>query len=795
MSTLHMTISFALENFAFPDAIFLSERLHAEVGNDESLFMLADSYYRSGKANVAYSLLTEKHSVPCKSAQCLFLLARCCYDLEKYAEALNTLTGPFNSNANVNSSSNPNSNTSFDSPKQIAADELIKFFGEKSSFVAQLLGAVYLKLDGAKMATHYYTVSLKINPFLWSSYEKLLQIDPSAVEPAKLFVHSPTSLCYSSNNNISSSSLALNSVTNSNHYFNPNHHVLHNSTHQQQQHQHQNQNQQNQQQQQQSQQSCVGPLRRSSRLYSNNCIKENTGTPAATNAAMASVLVGGGGVGKAANVAAVAGLVVGIPNLNNKPIISRTPTKRSRRKISFEKSSGGSGVGGGGGGGGSDKDSQNENQSHGAIEEFGRLPGKQAATGYVLSAIGRAYFEMSKYDEAIEAFKRARTAEPHRLQGMEIYSTALWHKQKEVELSCLAQTLIDFDRTAPETWCVAGNCFSLQKEHEISIKFLKRAIQVDPAFCYAYTLLGHELVSADELDNAMACFRNATRLDGRHYNAWYGIGMIYYKQEKYPHAYSNYKRALEISPYNPILMCHLAIVCHHMKKTAGQERRALELLDRASALDPNNALVKFHRASINFATENYKVAMDELEELKKVVPKESMVYFLIGKIHKIRGETHLALMNFSWAMDLDPKGASNQIKELIDRHYGNDEEIMIHSSSLQDSSLGGAMSLERLLRAPPPPPGTSAGTSAGANGLNLLPNMTPLQERSSTLSPTESAHSTSSSSSSSSAGSSLSPAPSGSGGGAGGGSELGSEAGGSSSLLSAGSAFGDSSLL
>ncbi len=25
-----MTISFALENFAFPDAIFLSERLHAE---------------------------------------------------------------------------------------------------------------------------------------------------------------------------------------------------------------------------------------------------------------------------------------------------------------------------------------------------------------------------------------------------------------------------------------------------------------------------------------------------------------------------------------------------------------------------------------------------------------------------------------------------------------------------------------------------------------------------------------------------------------------------------------------
>lgn len=263
-----------------------------------------------------------------------------------------------------------------------------------------------------------------------------------------------------------------------------------------------------------------------------------------------------------------------------------------------------------------------------AIEEFQNFPAKHLNTGFVLSSIGRAYFEMGKYDEAISYFKKCRQIEPYRLQGMEIYSTALWHQQKEVELSCLSQTLIDFDKLAPETWCVAGNCFSLQKEHEISIKFLKRAIQVDPDFSYAYTLLGHELVSADELDNAMACFRNATRIEPRHYNAWYGIGMIFYKQEKYLHAYNNYKRALDISPFNPVLMCHLAIVCHHMKKS----KRAIELLEKASKLDPANALVKFHRASIHFATEKYALAMDELEQLKQIVPKESMVYFLIGKV-------------------------------------------------------------------------------------------------------------------------------------------------------------------
>lgn len=113
-----------------------------------------------------------------------------------------------------------------------------------------------------------------------------------------------------------------------------------------------------------------------------------------------------------------------------------------------------------------------------------------------------------------------------------------------------------------------------------------------------------------------------------------------------------------------------------------------------------------------------QAALQELEELKQIVPKESLVYFLIGKVclkhvlflcmlqsnrrsfscfsvhgrqrktcghcghvcafacqvYKKLGQTHLALMNFSWAMDLDPKGANNQIKEAIDKRYLPEDE-------------------------------------------------------------------------------------------------------------------------
>ncbi|KAB1264779.1 Cell division cycle protein 27-like protein [Camelus dromedarius] len=305
-----------------------------------------------------------------------------------------------------------------------------------------------------------------------------------------------------------------------------------------------------------------------------------------------------------------------------------------------------------------------------AINILSHLPSHHYNTGWVLCQIGRAYFELSEYMQAERIFSEVRRIENYRVEGMEIYSTTLWHLQKDVALSVLSKDLTDMDKNSPEAWCAAGNCFSLQREHDIAIKFFQRAIQVDPNYAYAYTLLGHEFVLTEELDKALACFRNAIRVNPRHYNAWYGLGMIYYKQEKFSLAEMHFQKALDINPQSSVLLCHIGVVQHALKKS----EKALDTLNKAIVIDPKNPLCKFHRASVLFANEKYKSALQELEELKQIVPKESLVYFLIGKVYKKLGQTHLALMNFSWAMDLDPKGANNQIKEAIDKRYLPDDE-------------------------------------------------------------------------------------------------------------------------
>lgn len=771
------------------------------MSSEESLYLLATCYYRSGKPNAAYSILL---SFGCRTSQCRLLLARCCVDLKKFAEAEEAILGNFQNDNCFG--------------KTVPIEDLIKEFGESASFAAQLLGTISIKNERHSNASFYFKQSLKANPFLWSSFEGLMQLGEK-VNPNELFNISNVdfSLCHGNNPLVNlwnnTSSKALDSVTSqqiintkmnmnkceinspfaviksisengSIDVITPENNIWVTTT------------------------ACLAPskqnaptkiTKKSSLNIKNenvtpNLITNNPTTPSGRHNFGVFPLTEGGALTLANNLpfefdnmthsndqnihgsiirkphtrrsqqiqqskqtttrnsapklqicnnqsvglsetvsssipSSISGSIIQTRQMNTeqgqslrrssrlfsssnsvkenskapaKMTRPRTPTKRAKRtnsssnistvtntNISQQKQKE------------TELNELNKNDGgkcnnylneydliqtgikmqkasaeglldllslfgkallelgqfncQSAIDALTELPGNHLNTGWVLSALGRAYFEMTKYDEAVEYFQKAHKYEPHRLQGMEYFSTALWHLQKEVELSMLAQELIEFDKNAAQTWCAAGNCFSLQKEHETSIKFLQRAIQVDPDFAYAYTLLGHELAVTDEMDQALSCFRNATRIDPRHYNAWYGIGMIYYKQEKFSLAEMHYRKALLISPYSPVLMCHIGVVQHALKKSD----QALLTLNKAIEMDPKNALCKFHRASIYFALDKHQQALQELEELKQIVPDESLVYFLIGKVNnkfnlnKFQYNNNIIILNFRYIKKLE----------------------------------------------------------------------------------------------------------------------------------------------
>ena len=306
------------------------------------------------------------------------------------------------------------------------------------------------------------------------------------------------------------------------------------------------------------------------------------------------------------------------------------------------------------------------------VSALSRLDPRQRDTGYALCLLGKAHAEMVAYPESARAFERARRVDPTRLESCEVYSTVLWHLKRDTRLSHLAQECVSCDRLAPQTWCALGNCFSLQKEHETALRFFRRALQLDPKHPYAHTLCGHEYFANEDFDKAMTSYRAAIRLDPRHYNAWYGLGTVYYRQEKYELSEYHFRHALGINSRSSVLFCYLGMAQHALRRTGD----ALELLRKAVALDAKNPLAKYEKASVLLSDDRFQEALEELEELKTVAPREASVFFLMGRIYKKLGLADQAMVNFSVALDLKPASSDvNLIKSAIEKlHVPDDSE-------------------------------------------------------------------------------------------------------------------------
>lgn len=800
---IRASIWHALSHYAFDDAIFLAERLFAEVGSDDTLYLLATCFYQAGHCKRAYSLLQSKG---CPTPLCRFLFAKCCLDLNKLAEAEMALTGGCLTNSK---------------PLETIASE----FGSAAGYGLALLGQICRKSEQFARAAECFKSSLKYNPYLWSSFENLCQLGEKP-DPADYFKSSScpkitSSIPHRENMTVGSTTITMDTMSPSD---NQRRNIA--SVASENLDPSQNVTPQNVSAfiapsvglsrsgsvdmsggsftSQPSSISIVGEKRIRQRVGRNllgstqsaspltpsfgflasdspsndqnsyitpspaggdslapkapvkkvgNRRSDSSGKPVSSISSgihsQSTVFTSSQGSGHqnySSNVPSVrrssrlftlssnnssisnidssnkerrakSARVTGSPRTTVSNVVKRTrlqarsstPTPLApcienviQEGTSVQQNTERKGQG---------KLSPIQSSMDGlmsllkqigqayvhlsayeckqALNAFSSLAPHHYNTGWVLTQVGRAHFELAEYQQAEKVFAKVRQLEPYRIEGMEIYSTALWHLQNEVTLSALAQDLVETDRTSPQAWCATGNCFSLQKEHDTAIKFFQRAVQVDQAFTYAYTLLGHEYVLTEELDRAMSCFRQAVRTDSQHYNAWYGIGMIYYKQEKFNLAEIHFRKALSINPSSSVLYCHVGVSQHAMKKSEA----ALATINKAMKIDPKNPLCKFHRASILFSMDKHQEALEELEELKKIVPREALVYFLLSKVYKKLGQNHLAQMNFSWAIDLDPKGANNQIKEAINKRYLPDDDDnttmgLDTTDNTMDQSLG-----------------------------------------------------------------------------------------------------------
>ena len=63
----------------------------------------------------------------------------------------------------------------------------------------------------------------------------------------------------------------------------------------------------------------------------------------------------------------------------------------------------------------------------------------------------------------------------------------------------------------------------------------------------------------------MKSYQSALRLDARHYNSWFGLGMIYFRQEKFEFAEHHFRMANQINPCSSVIASNLGTALHALQ--------------------------------------------------------------------------------------------------------------------------------------------------------------------------------------------------------------------------------------
>lgn len=167
----------------------------------------------------------------------------------------------------------------------------------------------------------------------------------------------------------------------------------------------------------------------------------------------------------------------------------------------------------------------------------------------------------------------------------------------------------------------------------------------------------------NKLDEALEEFKNLLAKDDENSLYHYACGNVYLRKKEYDNALKQYDQSIKYLPEFTPPYNNAAGAC----MVIGQLDKAIEYINRAIEIEPDNSELKFKQGQLYFATEKYEDSILVLEALED---KDSNpdVYRFLGLANLKLDHKGESLVNFKTYMQIAPKESKfiPGIQEIID---------------------------------------------------------------------------------------------------------------------------------
>jgi len=265
--------------------------------------------------------------------------------------------------------------------------------------------------------------------------------------------------------------------------------------------------------------------------------------------------------------------------------------------------------------------------------------------------LGDLAFRIGDHESALSLLEHAATLSPRSAQ----------YKRRLGE-ACCAIGLVDqgvaqlelaqqIEPSDSDIACALSGAYVAQGNWAGAKKVLNKVVSRKGALAGHYCLRGMASQHLGELDEALADFKTAARLDNGYADAWLSLADIYRARGEIDKATPCAQQALTLNPVSPVILS----LCGDLELAKGNSRDAAEYFLRAIDFTPESPELWAKRGIALVQCGDSLPAIDAMEKASSLGVADDWIYEHMGLLFTTRGQMEMARENLELAVEHHPK--------------------------------------------------------------------------------------------------------------------------------------------
>lgn len=263
-------------------------------------------------------------------------------------------------------------------------------------------------------------------------------------------------------------------------------------------------------------------------------------------------------------------------------------------------------------------------------------------------ALGTAYLDLRRYDDAIAQLKQAQKLDKEN-QEVFIYlgkaymakgldGKALEQFDKEIDLYAGAGFSKE-NRLLEEAYFQGGVIYWKRKNYDRAAEYARGALEIGRTDADNHFFMGRIYLAKGVYDSAIIKFEEALRFDPKHPDAHYGLGLALEKTKEKARAVGEFKKAYDLAP--------------SLKDAKKRYQELLSELKEAVKNKPKDAEAHRQLGIAYRDIASYPDALAEFNESLKLKPENAQVHVDLAVLYTNKEQKDKAIEEYEKALSID----------------------------------------------------------------------------------------------------------------------------------------------